>query len=474
MLGALAILLVAAASVEARTGPVELGAAANNHGVLADPDARYRETLSLYDAMTPESAMKIVELQPERDRFEFGAADGIVQFARERGKKVHGHTLTWCFDRALPAWLRDGTWTRAELLGILEKHITTVMTRYRGRVTSWDVVNEALNDEGGMRDCLWLRVIGPDWVEQAFRFARRADPDARLFYNEIRGELPYPKFNGLIALAEDFRRRGVPLDGVGIQLHLVPPPAPLQADLEETMRRLGELGLDVHISELDVPVWYLGRGIETKFARQADVYRTVASACQAQPACFRLTTWGFTDRYTWRQPSTSSMPLPFDSEYRPKPAWAALQEVLRPPPAPEPPPPPPAPEPAPPVPEATAAQEAAAQATAATAKPPPTLSAKVRRKRRRTWLRRRQLPILVRLASADAARIEVVAKLRGRTIARSDLDLPGQTATTVDLPLSAFARRLLRRADRSRLVVDVVASDAAGQHSRARVRSRLR
>ena len=116
---------------------------------------------------------------------------------------------------------------------------------------------------------------------------------------------------------------------------------PTRAQVEEAIVRLGDLGVDVHISELDVPVWYLGSTPERKLARQAAVYRSVAEACNAQPACFRITTWGFMDRYTWRQPWDKSLPLPFDSEYRPKPAWTAIQEALHPAGAPPPPPPPP-------------------------------------------------------------------------------------------------------------------------------------
>ena len=131
-------------------------------------------------------------------------------------------------------------------------------------------------------------------------------------------------------------QRGVPVDGVGLQYHLTDA-MPTRAQLEEAIGRLGELGLEVHISELDVPVWYLGSTLERKLARQAAVYGTVAAACQAQPACFRITTWGFMDRYTWRQPWDQSLPLPFDAEYTPKPAWQAIQEALHPTPPPPPP-----------------------------------------------------------------------------------------------------------------------------------------
>ena len=153
-------------------------------------------------------------------------------------------------------------------------------------------------------------------------------PSARLFYNEVRADVPNPKYEAMLAMARDFKARGVPLDGVGLQYHLSEN-QPTQAQMEEGIRRLGELGLEVHISELDVPIWYLGPPtIPERLALQPEIYRRVASACQAQPACFRITTWGFTDRLTYR--CCNAKPLPFDEEYRPKPAWAVLQEVLRP------------------------------------------------------------------------------------------------------------------------------------------------
>jgi endo-1,4-beta-xylanase len=359
---ALAAALLAAPAF-GRSGPVEFGTAVNNGGFLVDPDPRYRATLERYDAITAESAMKILDLRPAADRWDFTVADAMVAFAEAHGQQVHGHTLTWCEDTWIPAWLRDRSWTRAQLLSQLDDYITGVLVHFHGRIASWDVVNEAFTDDGTRRNCLWSRVIGPDWVEQAFRFARRADPSARLFYNEVRAETPGPKLDAVLAMVRDFRERGVPIDGVGEQMHFVRG-APSQADMQEPMRLFGELGLDVHISELDVPVWYLGSTLDQKLSRQADSYRRIAAACQAEPACFRITTWGFADHYSWR--GANSYPLPFDSEYRPKPAWTALQEVLRaPPPAPA----PSAPQPSAP-PAAPAAAPTAASASAAPQAPP--------------------------------------------------------------------------------------------------------
>ncbi len=448
----LSITALAAAPAPARTGPVQIGAAVNSTGFAVDPDPRYRATLGRYDAVTAESAMKIGDLQPERDRFVFGTADAIVAFAAANGQQVHGHTLAWCEDAWLPAWLTDRSWTRTELLAVLKKHIDTVMAHFRGRVTTWDVANEAFNADGSVRDCLWSRSIGADWVEQALRFARAADPGALLFFNEVHADVPNDKFAAVEAMANDFRARGVPLDGVGLQMHTVRG-APAQDRLEEAIRRLGDLGLAVHISEMDVPTWYLGPTQEEKLTRQADSYRRVAAACQAQPACFRITTWGFTDRYTWR--GTSSQPLPFDVEYGPKPAWAAFQELLPAPPAPL---------------VAAVATTAAPVATVAA----PRLSVRVPRRRRATLLRRGWLPVVVRLQSEEPVHLVLVARLSGRVIANAEHDLAGLSAKAVRLHLSGLGRRLLRRAARARLVVEVEATNAAGRQAQERAALRLR
>jgi len=462
------VLAIGTPAATARTGPVQLGAGVYTDAFQSDPDPRYRATLGGYDSVTPETALKIAALQPQRGRFEFADADAIVGFAAAHGQQVFGHTLSWCTDSTMPSWLRNGSWSRATLLGVLENHITAVMAHYRGRVSAWDVVNEALNDDGTRRDCLWQRVIGDDWIEQAFRFARRADPDAKLFYNEVRADVPGAKQQALIALIRDLRLRGVPVDGVGLQFHLTDR-MPTQARVEESIRGLADLGVDVHISELDVPVWYLGSTIEQKFQRQGEVYRAVAAACSAQPACFRITTWGFTDRYTWRLPWAASLPLPFDSEYRPKPAWIAMQEVLRPAPEQPPPPPPgPAPEPV-----ASAAQQPPQPGpTAAAAAPALTVSAKLRRQRLRTLVARGALAAVLQLSSG--ARVQLVARVRGRVIGSAVLDVADQAAHRVRVSLTAPATRRLRGYSSARITLTAVATDSAGRSSRGIDRARVR
>ncbi len=304
------------AAADPRSGPIELGAAINDAG-FAFGGQEYRDTfLEHHDAATAESAMKMMALQPERGEYEFARADAIVDWARGAQKKVHGHVLVWCADEWNPSWVTGRSWTREELLAVMEDHIRTVMDHFEGRVDTWDVVNEALVESGDRRDCVWQRHIGDDWVAQAFRIAREADPQARLFYNEWLAEVPKAKYEAMLRLLE-----GVDLDGVGLQNHTYGY-APLQYEVEDAIARLGARGLDVHVSELNVTTSQIGGNL----AQQAQAYWTIAAACQAQPACFRITTWGFTDAYGWRPPSEKA--LPFDVEYEPKPAWHAIRRAI--------------------------------------------------------------------------------------------------------------------------------------------------
>ena len=467
---ACAALFLAAASATpagARTGPVQLGAAVYTDAFLLDPDPRYRATLAGYDSLTAETAMKIGIVQPQRGTFDFTAADAMAAFADAHGQAMFGHTLTWCADSTLPGWLRNGSWTRSSLLTVLEEHITRVVTHFRGRVRAWDVVNEALNDDGSRRDCLWERIIGDDWIAHAFRFARNADPAAKLFYNEVRADFANPKYDATVGLIRELRLAGAPVDGAGLQYHLTDR-WPTQEQVQLAIRGLADLGVEVHISELDVPVWRFGGTPERKLVRQAEVYRAIAAACQAEPSCVRITTWGFTDRYTWRLPWQESLPLPYDSEYRPKPAWTAMQEALNPAPAPPPDGPPPA--------EGQATASAAP--AAASAAPPPELpalsvTARLRRQRLRTWLARHALAARLRIGGTNVARVRLVARVRGRLIGRTSVSVATGAEQSIPIALTRSGRRALRAAPPA-VVLVAVATDGVGrtvtQTSRVRIR----
>jgi endo-1,4-beta-xylanase len=306
--------LVVGAAVDASA----LGAESDYAGVLA------RE----YNAVTPENAMKWGLIHPERDRYDFAAADALVTFAQEHGMTVRGHNLVWHMQN--PPWLEQGSFTRDEAITILHDHITTVVSRYRGRVAQWDVVNEAIADDGTLRDTVWLRAIGPDYIDLAFEFAHAADPKARLYYNDYSTESPGPKQDAVFALVTGLRVRGVPIDGVGFQSHIFSvDAAPSQATLTESLNRFAQAGFAVAITELDVGLTLPAD--EAQLQRQADVFRSVLAACLSTARCDTFVTWGFTDRHSWVPAFLKGRgaALPFDAQLQPKAAYTALLSELQ-------------------------------------------------------------------------------------------------------------------------------------------------
>ncbi len=290
-------------------------------------DDSYRRTfLAEYGWLTPENEMKMDALQPQRGRFSFATADAIVAFAEQNGKSVHGHTLVW--GGQLPGWLTSGAWTRDELLGILSDHVRTVVGHFRGRVPEWDVVNEPLADDGSMRPNVWFDTIGADYVERALRVAHEADPAAKLYVNEVGTEAPGPKASAFLRLVRGLRERGVPLDGVGMQIHTNTASYPHEADIAAEMQRYAGLGLGVEVTEMDVGTSATGGTVADRLAQQARAYGEAARACNAVTACTRFTTWGFTDAQSWL--GSAEMGLPFDADERPKPAYDAIHAAFAP------------------------------------------------------------------------------------------------------------------------------------------------
>jgi endo-1,4-beta-xylanase len=242
--------------------------------------------------------------------------------------KIRGHTLVW--HNQLPGWLTGGNFTRDEVTQILRDHILTLAGRYRGRVWAWDVVNEAISDSmGSLRTgSFWYQAIGPDYIKLAFQFAREADPAAKLYYNDYSIEGLNAKSDAVYALVQDLKNQGVPIDGVGWQMHQVGG-FRIQPAHQTNATRLADLGLEISLTEMDVrinlPV------TSEKLAQQADGYRDSITFCLAQSNCKALVTWGFTDKYSWVPGTFAGWgdALIYDATYQPKPAYFALQSVLQ-------------------------------------------------------------------------------------------------------------------------------------------------
>ena len=295
-------------------------------------------------------------MRPARDQYRFCGADQVVAFAEANGMRVHaGSGLLWGRN---PDWLTQGNFTRDEMIAIMREHIQTVVGRYRGRVHVWNVVNEVYDNLGHVQtgdQQIWARVIGPEYIDMAFQFAHQADPDARLVLNSYGdegsicaahcgpGNAPGSrnlKADGLYNAAKELLKRGVPLHGVGMQTHWGALPSYPSADpnsVADQMKRLGELGLDVYITEMDVAI--TRPATPEKLREQANVYSRMMRTCLAAPNCKSLIVFG-SDDGNWTEPPAFARsgsplvgqltaPLLFDAEFDAKPAYEAMLAVLR-------------------------------------------------------------------------------------------------------------------------------------------------
>jgi endo-1,4-beta-xylanase len=299
-----------------------------------------------FNILVAENAMKPASLAKAGEgRYDFMQADHIVDFAAKHGMQMRGHTLVW--HQQMPHWFfSDGTGGevgREVLIARMRRYITDVVGHFKGRVQAWDVVNEAFEvngkpgeaDADGWRLSPWLRIIGRDYLELAFRFAHEADPQARLFYNDY--ETQHPAKRRLVtALVRDFRARGVPIHGIGHQAHcsIVHPRA---ADLEAAIVEVAQLGLTNHITELDVS---LNRDIRESevsevtprlLAEQARQYTELFEMfIRQRDKVSAVLMWGLHDDVSWLRywpmPRVDA-PLLFDGELQPKPAFWALVDL---------------------------------------------------------------------------------------------------------------------------------------------------
>ena len=295
---------------------------------LLRTDPTYAATFAHhFNYVTAEFEMKWGQIERQPGQRNYGPSDEIAAFAEARGMRVKGHALVWHGDS--PAWLEP--LSAAEVRLALEDHIRTTVGRYRGRIAAWDVVNEAIaDDRRGLRDTVYLRKLGPGYIAEAFRLARAADPDALLIYNDYGGEGLGRKSDDVYDLVRDLVAQGVPIGGVGLQMHLDAASRPSTADIARNIRRLAELGLLVNFSEMDVRVARVGGDLAARLEEQRRVYHDVIAACVAEPRCHAVTFWGFTDRHSWIDAFYGpDDPLLFDDSYRPKPSYFGTLDALR-------------------------------------------------------------------------------------------------------------------------------------------------
>jgi endo-1,4-beta-xylanase len=286
-------------------------------------EAQYVNTWNAeFTGVTPENEMKWDTTEPNRGQFNFGNADQIVSRAQSTGKKIRGHTLVW--HSQLAGWVSRIT-NGTDLQNAMIAHINGVMAHFRGKIQYWDVVNEAF-DGANRRQSIFQRLLGNGYIETAFRTARAADPAAKLCYNDFSTDGMNSKSNAVFAMVQDFRNRGVPIDCVGFQSHLIVNQIP--GDYQANLQRFANLGVDVNITELDIrmPTPASAANLQA----QANNYRTVVSACLAVSRCTSITTWGITDKFSW-VPQTfagQGAALLFDQNYARKQAYTSTLQAL--------------------------------------------------------------------------------------------------------------------------------------------------
>lgn len=287
-------------------------------------EAQYLSTWTTeFSGVTPENEMKWDTTEPSRNSFNFSSADTIVSQAQSHNMKIRGHTLVW--HNQLPGWVSSIS-SGTDLLSAMRNHITTEMTHYQGKIAYWDVVNEAFNDDGTRRSDPFQNLIGNVYIEDAFVAARAADPSAKLCYNDYNIESQNSKSNAVFAMVQDFKSRGIPIDCVGFQSHLIVGQVP--SDFQANLQRFANLGVDVNITELDIRM--PTPASTANLQQQATDYSKVVTACLAVSRCTSITTWGITDKYSW-VPNTFSgqgAALLFDENYNKKPAYNSVLTAL--------------------------------------------------------------------------------------------------------------------------------------------------
>ncbi len=301
-----------------------------------------------FKAITPENVMKWEEIHPEPGVYDFEAADAFVEFAEQNDKFISAHTLIW--HSQTPDWVFRGEnfqpITREALLERMRDHIHTIVGRYKGRIDGWDVINEAFNDDGTFRESQWYTIIGDDFLAKAFEYAREADPDVELYYNDYSMENP-EKRAGIIKVVKEMVEDGVPITGIGSQSHLSLNNLPTKEETDAMITDLSEIGIDVMITELDINVLPGFRNADGSINRDRNIYTEgLPDSVQAQltkaytdlfttylehkDTIKRVTLWGVSDAGSWLNYFPAGMvnhPLLFDYDNKPKPAFDALIEL---------------------------------------------------------------------------------------------------------------------------------------------------
>lgn len=275
--------------------------------------------------------IKMINIRPTQDKFDFKDTDWWVLHSQTTGKRLHGHVI---IQSSLPDWIKNFQGDSVAWEHLMKNHIQTIVSRYIGKINAWDVVNEAIGDDGKIKDNLWRQKLGDGYIERAFIYAHEANPDALLFYNDYGHEFNRARLNAFVTMLNDFKQRGIPVHGIGMQMHTQY--TIQESRLKEAIETSAATGLKVHISELDVNVNSY-REQDAVFTpelveRQRQIYKFIVETYCSLPDSVKygITTWGIGDKDTWIRPTKGILdwPLLFDDNYQRKPAYYGVIEAF--------------------------------------------------------------------------------------------------------------------------------------------------
>lgn len=303
---------------------------------LLKKDSKYAETLSSeFNMVGTENCMKWWAIHPDINKYTFDEPDELIDFAQKNDMAIRGHTLV--YSRKMPEWFNNikDKKLMEEQLG---EHIKTVVGRYKGKIYAWDVINEEIDFEGNHQQSPLFKMLGISHIEKAFIWAHEADPGVKLFVNEFGIEEINKRSDLTYKMIQDLLQKKVPVHGIGFQMHRALGSddkwlnkLPDLESMRKNFQRFADLGLEVHITEMDIPIQKGTGSYEEKLTEQAKAYKEILEVALSIKNFKALVIWGVTDLYNWIDfiSQTKDAPLLFDREYEKKPAYFEVQKLLQ-------------------------------------------------------------------------------------------------------------------------------------------------